>query len=88
MRYLAISAQPLSATKDARCQEKHHGILFAGGLATIHQKFDTQLLEILFRIQAPSSHTKSVILHILSLNTLARSTERLLAPLVYLRELY
>ena len=38
--------------------------------------------------QAPGSSTESVILHILSPNTLVGSTERLLTPLVYLRELY
>ena len=58
-------------------------------MATIHQEFNPpQFFGIIFEIQAPGSPTESVILHILSLNTLAGSTERLLAPLVYLGELY
>jgi hypothetical protein len=59
------------------------------GVATIHQELNLlQFFEILFGIQAPGSPTESVILHILSPNTLTGSTERLLTPLVYLRELY
>ena len=60
-------------------------ILYAGTGATTHLPFFAILS---FAIQEPGSPYASVILYILSLNTLARSTKRLLAPLVYLRELY
>jgi hypothetical protein len=57
-------------------------------MATIYQESDTQSLEILFEIQAPDSPTESVILLIPFLNALVGITKGLLAPLVYLAELY